>query len=64
MSKINPKLRIVAYYNQFSSDKPVGAWGVSPVSKEEAKRGSIGYGREILAKMGKEYGIETEVVLK
>jgi len=62
MSKINPKLRMVAYYNQFSSDKPVGAWGVSPISKEEAKRGSIGYGREILAKMGKEYDIETDVV--
>lgn len=62
MSKINPKLRMVAYYNQFSSDKPVGAWGVSPISKEEAKRGSIGYGREIFTKMAKEYDIETEVV--
>ena len=35
MSEINLRLRIVAYYNQFSSDKPVGSWGVSPISKEE-----------------------------
>lgn len=62
MRKINPKLKIVAYYNQFSSDKPICAWGVSPISKEEAKRGSIGYGREIFMKMVKEYGIETEIV--
>lgn len=53
MSKINPKLGIVAYYNQFSSDKPISAWGVSPISKDESNRGSIGYEREILAKMGK-----------
>ena len=62
MSEINLRLRIVAYYNQFSSDKPVGSWGVSPISKEEAKRGSIGYGREIFSKMAKDYGIETKIV--
>ncbi|MEW6069082.1 MAG: hypothetical protein AB1485_00540 [Candidatus Thermoplasmatota archaeon] len=62
MRKINPKLKIVAYYNQFSIDKPISTWGVSPVTKEEAKRGAIEYGRKIFTKMAKEYDIETEVV--
>ncbi len=62
MRERKQKLRIVAYYNQFSSDKPISTWGVSPISKEEAKRGSIEYGWEIFTKMAKDYDIETEIV--